>query len=288
MNPTSRILALGVLVALSCPFALQAASPRGAGATARAAGPDARSSDLLPPAATRRLWQRASQLLVATAGQAAVAAPPTAGEVGDPDTFGRALTWLGVTQMSVDLAASCPSPSPDVSCTVLAAGGAVTPFAASGLGSIELPARASNSMLCHWFSPVLMVSYANPTASPVLARLSYSPTLTVENPVLDDPGLIDASTGLPFNGRLTTSMTASERFEVPLAAGASQFMRERDSVTCIAGFLTRRSLVQNHGLTEAQARRFFRHRTRISMNISGTAQYVDDALMTFGLRVIGD
>lgn len=288
MTSTSRALALVASAILLCPLATHAGKPRDIRMTDPAAAPDARSADLLPPVSTRRLSQRASQLPPVQPGNAVVAAPPSVEQVGDADTFGRALTWLGVTQMGVDLAASCLSPVPDVSCTVVNPGSAVTTFSASGLGSIELPARATNSMLCHWLSPVLTVNYANPTAAPVMARLAYTPTLTIENPVLDDPSLIDASTGLAFNGRLTTSMTASERFEVPLAAGASQFQRQRDSVTCIAGFLTRRGLVQNHGLTDAQARRFFRSRTRISMNISGSTQYVNDALMTFGLRVIGD
>ncbi|HST46004.1 MAG TPA: hypothetical protein VLK29_12380, partial [Luteimonas sp.] len=226
-------LALAAAVAsLLVPLALHAGNPGRAPAGAPARSPDARSADLLPPVAVRRLAARAAQphVLPARSGMAAPAAPPSVAEVGDADTFGRALTWLGVSQMTVDLAGTCPPPGPDGSCTVVVPGPGVTAFSANGLGSIELPARASNSMLCHWFSPVLAVNYANPGATPVKARLAYTPTLTIENPLLDDPSLIDASTGLPFNGRLTTSMTASERFEVPLAPGASQFMRERDSV----------------------------------------------------------
>ena len=103
---------------------------------------------------------------------------------------------------------------------------------------------------------------SEPTAAPVVARLSYSPTLTIENPVLADPALIDPSTGLPFGGSLVTGMTSSERFEVPLAPGQQLFERSRDSAVCIAGFMSRKTLMLTYGLSEAQAKDSSRSRPR--------------------------
>ena len=42
-------------------------------------------------------------------------------------------------------------------------------------------------------------------------------------------------------------MTASERFEVPLAPGMQLNTRERDSAVCIAGFINQRTLVGTFG-----------------------------------------
>lgn len=249
---------------------------------------DRASPDLLPSAAMRRLAPAAKDF--APAGMAEAAAAPTIEEVGDVDSFDRAVRWLGVTQGNIQLAGSCPVPGgePSASCVVLNPAPASTSFSFEDIASIKLPKKAARSLLCYWFSPYLSVSYANPTAVPVVAQLRYSPTLTIENPVLDDSSLIDAMTGLPFNGKLLSAMTSSEHFETPLSAGQSLYERTRDSTVCIAGFLTRRALVDNYGLTEAQARQFFRQPTTVRLNVSGNAQYVADASLIFGLRIVGD
>jgi hypothetical protein len=122
----------------------------------------------------------------------------------------------------------------------------------------------------------------------VVASLQLSPTLTVENAVLADPALVDPATGLPYGGSLTTSMTSSERLEVPLPAGISVQRRERDSNVCIAGFLSRKYLVEVFGLTEAQAKEFFKHQTTVRLNVRGSSRYIDYASLIYGLRIIGD
>lgn len=218
------------------------------------------------------------------------ARPPTVEEVGDVDSFGRPVRWLGVTQMNVDLDTSCPGDAiPNTACAVLNPSPAATTFQFDELASIVLPPKAADSLLCYWFSPYLTIQYNNATASPVVARLRYQPVLTIENEVLANPALVDPTTGLPFNGRLTTGMTSSERFEVPLPAATGIVSQQRDSATCIAGFLTRRSLVQVYGLSEAQARQFFRKRTTVRMGLrGGFAQHVESASLVFGLRIVGD
>lgn len=227
-----------------------------------------------------------------TRGSTDTTAPRTANaavtdaDVGDADSFGRNLHWLGLADMAVELTSDC-SGTP-TGCQVLAPAPAITSFSFTDLGRINLPAKATNSLLCYWFSPVLNVSYGNPTAAAVVAKLSYNPTLTVENPVLATPGLIDPTTGLPFGGKLLTAMTSSERFQVPLLAGLHISERTRDSTVCIAGFITRKALTETYGLTAAQANDFFKQPTTVRMNINGSAQYVDNASLYFGFRIIGD
>lgn len=240
------------------------------------------SADLLPGSSVRRLHTPAERGPVTSA--------VTVEEVGDVDSFGRSLRWLGVAQGDVDLAEACPVPgsASDARCVVLSPTPALTDFDLTDLASITLPARSANSLLCHWFSPVLTLQYANPGADAAVAQFSYFPTLTLENAVLLDPGLIDPTTGAPFAGRLTTGMTASERFEVPLAPGMTLNERQRDTATCIAGFISKRALIQNYGLTESQASEFFRRDTVIRLNVRGSARYVQAASLNFGLRIVGD
>ena len=250
------------------------------GVRATRPAPEARNADLLPPAATLDLTRAAS-------AAATAAGDVTVEDVGDVDSFGRNLKWLGVTNAFMTLATTC-DPADPTPCQVLAPGPASTPFDFTDAVRMKLPGKSSKSLLCYWFSPVLTVNWQNATAAPVIGRLTINPTLTVENPVLADPALIDPTTGAPFGGRLETGMTAAERFEVPLGPGVGFTERTRDSAVCIAGFITRRNLIDGYGLTPAQADEFFKKPTTVKLNVRGNAQHVGFASLIFGLRIIGD
>jgi hypothetical protein len=247
---------------------------------------DQASADLLPKAKAARL---AAPSAAALRGGSATAAP-SEDDVGDVDSFGRPLVWLGVTQGNLDLSSSCPPEDgdPTTHCVALNAAPASTPFDLDDIAHVTLPGKSANSLLCYWFSPILNVQYLNPGTTGDVGLLAYSPTLTVESEVLDDPSMIDPTTGLPFDGKLTTGMTASEHFEVPLAAGQQQFERTRDSAVCIAGLLSKRALVDTYGLTDAQAKKVFRKPITIRLNVNGSVRLVDEASLMFGLRIVGD
>lgn len=250
---------------------------------------EAVSSDIPAGRSAQRLALKASDVAAAKSGSSRAAAP-TVEDVGDVDSFGRDVIWLGLTSAFINLSDTCPidPDNPDELCQVLAPAPALTAFNFEDAAHITLPGKSTHSLLCYWFSPVLNINYSNFGATRVLGRLRYTPTLTVENPVLDDPALIDPTTGAPFGGQLLTSMTSSESFQVPLEPGISVTERSRDSAVCMAGLLTKRALVESYGLTEAQAREFFRKPTTIRLNVSGSAQHVGFASLTFGLRVVGD
>jgi hypothetical protein len=290
VKPRTRTLAVATLVVAMASLLGHASQSHATLRQAEAA--ERKSPDLMPD--PHRQWRsRRAQDVQADGVVAAMAV--SVDDVGDADSFGRALKWLGVGQMNIALADSCPAPLPSGTvgnaCEPLQPLAAQTDFSFDDVARITLPKNASTSLLCHWFSPYLGVSYRNPNpagGAPVVARLWYQPTLTIENALLDDPALIDPTTGLPFNGRLTTSVTNYEIFEVPLPADTQVSVRERDTATCIAGFVSRRALVQTWGLTPGQAAQFFKHPTTIRMNIRGSARYVANADMIFGLRIIGD
>lgn len=226
------------------------------------------------------------------ARMAAKPAPPlTIEDVGDLDSFGRNVRWLGVAAGVVQTSTDCASilaDDPGALCQQINDLAINTAFAFNDIARIRLPANASNSLLCHWFSPRVAVTFFNPNASPVLGRYSYSPTLTVENPVLDDPALIDASTGAPFNGKLTTSMSASESMQVVVDPAFPITQNLRDSAVCQAGLISRRALVETYGLTAAQAVNFFANPTTVRLNVSGSSRFVDYTFYSFGLRIVGD
>jgi hypothetical protein len=276
--PSTRSVAAFASVALLATLIAHAARP-----DAEASATDRMSADLLPNAAAHRLAPRAASTRVA-------ATSLTVEDVGDTDSFGRAVVWLGVTQGDIDLSPTCPvaGGDPTANCVTLNAAPALTSFSLNDIAHVTLPAKAANSLLCYWFSPFLTLGYDNPTAVADVGLLTYSPTLTVESEVIADPAMIDPMTGAPFNGSLTTAMTSSERFEVPLAPGQQLNERSRDSAVCIAGFLSKRALVDNYGLTSAQADQFFKKPMTVRLNVNGSVRLVEDGHLTFGLRIVGD
>ena len=156
-----------------------------------------RAADVTATPAQRALSRRASQ--IAPRAKAPLApitaslAPPiysvTEDEVYDVDSFGRYVKWLGLASAFIDVQTGCEKPtSPDQFCQELnPAVGASTSFNFQDAARIKLPKGASNSILCYWFSPVLMYTWSNPTAARVTGRLNYSPTLTIENPLANIP-----------------------------------------------------------------------------------------------------
>lgn len=211
--------------------------------------------------------------------------------LGDADSFGRNVRWLGLTTATVYAVTDCAyilAEDPEALCQQIANVAATTSFAFKDIARIQLPAKASNSLLCHWFSPRVDVDFVNPTAAPVPGHFRYNPTLTLENPVLDDPSLIDPTTGAPFGGKLTTGMAAAEFVQVMVEPRFPITQSLRDSVICQDGLISKRSLMRSYGLTESQAIKFFSKPTMVRLNISGASRFVDFASLSLGLRIVGD
>lgn len=223
-------------------------------------------------------------------------AGPTDAEVGDAESFGRNVKWLGLLQAGfVSLQTDCtpipgdPPPGPDDRCVTLNPAPATTSFDLPDIGRIKLPARASSSLLCHWLSPIASYTLQNTTGVfQPNAQIRLQPYIVIENPVLADPALIDPTTGLPFGGRLESSFAATYRDSMSMQPGERQSRQWSESRTCIAGFISKRNLVEGYGLTDAQARNFFRSEMTLRFGVRGSASLVTNASVIYGLRVTGD
>ena len=154
----------------------------------------------------------ALSLLIAAAAHAAA---PTVEEVGDADSFGRDVVYLGNAQTgNVALQADCtpdpmaPPPPPNDRCVVLNAQPATTTFVEDGLATMQLPADSTKSLICFALTPNVFFEFSNQTGVPQSNALYNARALiTIENEVLDDPTLIDPATGLPYGGRMQLGLT---------------------------------------------------------------------------------
>lgn len=218
-------------------------------------------------------------------------AGPDDDAVGDAASFGRDVKWLGLLQTgSITLRSSCtPSPNPDDRCVELNPAPASTSFDLPDIGRIKLPGKSTSNLLCHWLSPILSYAFENTTGVfQPNARLQLTPYVVVESRVLRDPSLIDPGTGLPLGGRLETGFSATYIDARSMQPGDRQLIRHSQSRTCIAGFLSRRNLIQGYGFTDAQVDDLFRNDMLLSFGVRGNASMVSDAYLLYGMRVMGD
>jgi hypothetical protein len=247
-----------------------------------------KSPDVLNPALAKKA-PRAVVPLVLAPSLVSAAAAPTPEDVGDADSFQRNVTYLGLAQtLGVTLVDDCTGSDPALErCIVQNAAPASTTFDESGLATMNLPAKATKSLMCFALTPFITVSWNNFTASPQTARFTAQAVITIDNEVLDDPTLIDPGTGLPFGGSVTLALSTWRNFH-SIQPGEFEQESSTQSRNCIAGIISKRSLVENYGLTDTQATQFFKKPMTLTFGARGTVSMSDFTSYFYGIRLYGD
>lgn len=219
-----------------------------------------------------------------------VTAAPDPGGAGDPDSFGRNVIHLGVASTpSVAFQNNCavsPPPAP-ARCVTLNAQPAVTNFTEAKLTVLTIPAKSTNSLLCIVLTPSVSFLFHNQTgvAQP-MARFNARATIQLDNEILNDPTLIDPTTGQPFNGRLQLSIATYYETR-NMAVGEREHKQLFMTRHCIHG-ISRAALVESYGLPASVADDFFSHPLTLSFGAAGEAQLVATATYYYGVRIYGD
>ena len=216
-------------------------------------------------------------------GTGAAASPPTDADVGDAGSFGSKVVWLGFVATGVvvfagDCTPVLPSLGPDDRCVAIAGSGA-TGFAFADLGRITLPANSVNTLLCHWATPNGSYTFFNPTAASAAAEFVVRPTFRLESKVLQGP---------PFNGGIDLGISGYLDQDT-LAPGASRTRSITASRDCIAGLVTKSSLINQYGLTPAQASAFFQGPITIRAGVTGEVSgKLSEGSILYSTRLTGD
>ena len=260
-----------------------------AGAAPAGKNPVERSPDVLAPAQLAKKPVEKAALPLVLAPTVLAAAAPTVDDVGDVESFGKNVIYLGLAQtMPVTLVDDCTGTDPALErCIVQNPPPAITNFNEAGLATMNLPAKASKSLLCFTLTPFIFVNWQNNTGASQLARFNATADITIANPLLDDPALIDPNTGLPFGGIIQVGLSTWGK-TFTLQNGEVDNERSTQSRACIAGIISQRSLVDNYGLTATQAKDFFKKPITLTFGARGSASMSTFTQYFYGFRVYGD
>jgi hypothetical protein len=217
----------------------------------------------------------------------------TDAEVGDANSFGRNVVFVGSVQSGVlSIAPDCTPdpmfpPGPNDNCVVPDVNG----FASANfpnMGQVLIPGKSVKTLLCHWQTPFASLLYRNTTGVyQGGARSTFTATYRIENEVLADPTLLDPSTGLPYGGVIETGLGSISDTR-GLQPGDFQVYNDNDTRVCNGGLISKRALMESYGLSEAQATKFFKKDTIITIGITGSSRFVSDGSVIIGTRFVGD
>jgi hypothetical protein len=219
---------------------------------------------------------------------AAAAPAATPEDVGDADSFGHTVVYLGFRQSTpITLSATCDGADPALGRCIAIVPGGTTRFNESNLGIFRLPARSTRTLICHAVTPLYARNHFNPAETADQAEFQETAVFTVESPVLNDPTLINRVTGQPFGGAIVIGTTnISEQH--PLAAESFEFEQASNTKLCGAGLVSRQQLIQLFGLPPALATQFFQRPITIRMGVSGRARLTTGLQFFYLVRLFGD
>jgi len=265
----------------------------GVATTATAAKAPAQKQDFKAIRAEMAAARTEMGFSAASSASAKTSGGPSAADVGDADSFGRYAKYIGLMSTGViNLADDCtPDPSappgPEDHCVVLNPQPAATNVTIADVARMTIPAKSSNSIFCHWQTPIAITQWQNLTAANIPnARVVYSPSYRFENPVLNDPGLVDPVTGLPLGGSITISLSQIRHHET-LEPGEIKLERDNDTRVCVGGAISAAAL-KSYGLSDAQVAKFFANDTKVTMDLLVQSVGVSFSSVIVGTRWMGD
>jgi hypothetical protein len=260
-----------------------------AGAAPAVKGRIEKSPDVLAPAQAKKTLAERTTALPLVLAPTVLAAAPTIDDVGDVESFGKNVTYLGLAQtLPITITDDCSTSDPTLErCIVANAPPAITTFNEPGLVTMNLPAKASKSLLCFTLTPFIFVEWQNYTGAPALARFSATADITIANPLLDDPALIDPTTGAPFGGSIQVGLSTWHTMHT-LQDGEIDEERSTQTRACIAGIINQRALIDTYGLTATQAKDFFKKPITLTFGTHGNVSLSAFTQYFYGFRVYGD
>lgn len=230
-------------------------------------------------------------VVLAMAPFASGVASPTEVQGGgtEPQSFGRAMTHLGMTKVSayqLTIAGTPCEPGIDV-CVVMNPSPASTDYVNSDVTRIVIPADSTHSIVWPVFHELVQYGLYNDTTTPQdRANFQFNIIVTLDSAALLDTSLINPDTGLPYNGSYQVRFSAAEGGSSSLAPGEHQVRKIRNASTGNALF-DYNSLL-SLGLPDSVVKKIFSGQITLHLGFSVHGRFVDYGLGNFSMRLIGD
>ncbi|NKF23724.1 hypothetical protein [Solimonas marina] len=157
------------------------------------------------------------------------------------------------------------------------------------LSSVTLPARASRTLVCPLISNHYLYNLMNTVVSYTTGGgVRFDPYYTIDSATLDDPSLIDPSTGQAYAGKLDLSASATYSYGTNnLRPGLPESQQGEVSRSCVGG-LTADFFESVYGLPSATAEKLIAGALTIHLNLRGETTNLHDGSYLLGLRLISD
>src|SRR6476659_4526922 len=207
----------------------------------------------------------------------AQAAPPTADDVGDVQSFGHNALYMGAKSGFIQLSPDpCPVPSPtpdpgNQCFPIVGPAPATTTFVAEDILFIKLPKKTTRTIIYPALNFFLNYQLQNTTgmAQPQ-GIFAFLASLTIESDALLDPSIIDPGTGLPANGKITAQFTY--RYRDDRSMDVTDRQRTQITLVRVGNAGISKSQLMEMGLTQAAVDNLFDSAMTIRMRITGSAK----------------
>jgi hypothetical protein len=221
----------------------------------------------------------------------------TATEVGEPDSFGKAVKFLGTAATGVVYVYRSCDPAillaeaeitlgADDRCLANTVGGGTSSATFNDLGRITIPGRSVDNVVYFILNNTVSSETQNSFVNGLPVFSSYIPRLTIESAALNDPAALDPATGLPLNGVLTVSAFGARVFNKTVAPDDFEFFYDTYSSAATRGFA--RGYFADLGLPQAVINNLYRQPMTIRLGMRVTARNVSFGQYFYAMRLTGN
>lgn len=231
--------------------------------------------------------------LTAVAAALLVVAP--AFSANDQSSFGRDVRWLDVgkgpyalyvyTNNGGNCSRAAPTPA---KCVTIADTTQINTYTEQNISRIDLPAYATNSLLCTSLSPYFEAQFMNTSSARAQGEAYVTIDATIESAVLNNPALINKATGQPFGGKIVVKGLTLFWEAMSLQPNDYSIRTSNNSRQCVSGIISYGALQSVYGLSAYQARQVFSNAMSVTLSSTATLENVVEYRLQLGFRLFGD
>lgn len=221
----------------------------------------------------------------------------TAADVGEPDSFGKTVKFLGTAATGVVYVYHSCDPQvlldelevtlgADDRCLAHTVGGATSSATFNDLGRITIPGRTADNVIYFVLNNTVSSGLQNDFANNLPVSFSYSPRLTIESAALNDPSALDPVTGQPLNGVLTVTAFGARVFNKIIAPNDFEFSFDHYSTAATRGFA--RSYFADLGLPQTVINNLYRQPMTIRLGMRVSVRNVSSGQYLYAMRLTGN